>query len=251
MLRYGKKQNQCHDDKRPRSNRGRARTSATADDREHANPGFRRSQTQLVEMRADKKRARLIARLAIESDLFDLELAKADSKIWLHGTDLTTFKDTITKHHRGYPFSVDSFVADPYEYTPDTFDWDWDCDEDAFRYLHVSRDYDDYDARDSDWDDRSDPDPEPIEAAWRDLWVDGRVYDPEGRDVPDDPMHDRHDYYDTYDYLAELENPLLLEREDLALPAPIEAAAERAIERHRAGERYFKQTGRTSQRRVA
>ena len=259
MLRYGKKHDRCCDDKRGRSNRGRVRTSATTKGRKHVNLGYRRGQAQLVEIRTDKKRARLAAQLSLKDDLFDLELAQSDPEIWLHGTDLTTFKDTVTKHYRGYPFSV---AAGPYEYVPDAFDWNWEDssyqdedDEDDFCYLHAG----DYDVRDHDFDLNSgwdpDPDPEPIEAAWRDLWVEGRVHDSEGRDLPD-PMYDRwyDSYYDTYDYLAELKNPLL-EREDLALPATIEAVEERNIERHRAGERYFKQTGRTVQplahRRVA
>ena len=243
MLRYGKKHDQSYGDKLARSNRGRARTSATAKGRKHANLGYRCGQAQFIEIRADKKYARLQAQFVIEDDLFDLELAKSDPEIWLHGTDLTTFKDTVTKR-RGYPFN---FPADPYEYVPDAFDWDWeesfyqDDEEDDFCYLHAG----DYDARDyaSDWDDKGDP--EPIEAAWRDLWVDGHAHDPEGRDLPD-PMHDRWygDYCDAYDCLVDLKNPLL-ESEDPALFVTIEAVEERNIERHRAGERYFKQTGRT------
>ena len=246
MLRYGKKYDRCYGDKRARSNRGRARTSATAKDREHVNLGYRRGQAQLVEIRAAKKRSRLAAQLSIEDDLFDLELAQSDPEIWLHGTDLTTYEDTVTKHHRGYPLS---FAADPYAYVPDAFDWQWeessyqDYQDDEDGYLHDVRDYDSRDYA-SDWDaGGSDPDPEPIEAAWRALWVAGRAHDPEGRDLPD-PLYDRW-YHDTYDYLDEIENPLLLESEDPALPATIEAVQERNIERRRAGERYFKQTGRT------
>lgn len=246
MLRYGKKYDRCYGDKRARSNRGRARTSATAKDRKHVNLGYRRGQAQLVEIRADKKRSRLTAQLSIEDELFDLGLAKSDPEIWLHGTDLTTYEDTVTKHHRGYPLS---FAADSYTYVPDAFDWNWEGssyqdyqdDENDFCYRPAG----DYDAGDYDVDLNSgwdpDPDPEPIEAAWRDLWVDGHAHDPEGRDLPD-PMYD-HGYYDTYDCIDEIENPLL-EREDLVLPATIEAVEERALERHRAGERYFRQTGR-------
>jgi hypothetical protein len=248
LLRYGKKLDRCYDDKLARSNRGRARTSAATEGRKHANRGYRRGQAQIAEIRADKKRARLVAQLAAADELFDLDLAKFDPEIWLHGTDLTTFKDTVTKPHCGYPSSC--FTVNPYAYVPDAFDWNWEGssyqdqdDEDDFCYLHAG----DYDSRDymSDWDEGSDPDPEPIEAAWRDLWVNGHAHDPEGRDLPD-PMYDRwyDGYYDTYDYLADLDNPLL-EREDPALPATAEAAAERNIERHRAGERYFRQTGRT------
>ena len=248
MLRYGKKLDRRYGDKLARSNRGRARTSATAKGRKHANLSYRRGQAQLIEIRADKKYARLQAQFVIEDDLFDLELAKFDPELWLHGIDLTTFEDTVTKQHRGYLFN---FTADPYEYVPDAFDWDWegsfyqdqDDEEDDFCYLHAG----DYDAGAYDFNLNSgwDPDPEPVDAAWRDLWVEGRAHDSEGRDQPDS-MYDRwyDSYYDTYDYLAELENPLL-EREDPALPATIEAVEERAIERHRAGERYFKQTGRT------
>lgn len=251
MLRYGKKHDQSYDDKLSRSNRGRARTSATAEGRRHANLGCRRGQDQIAEIRADKKRSRLAARLSIKGDLFDHELAKADPEIWLHGTDLTTFEDTVvTKRYRYYP---SSFAVDPYVYVPDAYDWDWEespyqyqDDEDDFCYLHTG----DYDARDYDfdlnsgWD--SNPDPAPSEAAWRDLWVDGHAHDPEGRDQPDSIYNY---WYDDYcycdlDYYDDLENPLL-EREDPAPPATIEALEERAIERRRAGERYFKQTGRT------
>lgn len=232
MLRYGKKHDCCYGDKLARSNRGRARTAATSKGRKHVNLGYRRSQVQLVAIRADKKRARLQAQLSIEDALFDLELAKFDPEIWLHGIDLTTFEDTGAKLQRGSHFN---FAADPYEYVPDAFDWDWSCqnDNDAFHYLH-SYDYA------ADWDaDRSDPNPEPSEAAWRDLWVEGRAHDHEDRDY--DRWYDSdYDDYDTYDF----ENPLL-EREDPVLPATIEVVEERAIERHRAGERYFKQTGRT------
>jgi len=243
LLRYGRKLDRGCADKRARSNRGRARTSATADDRRHANLGSRRGQDQAVEIRADKKRSRLAARLLVEDELFDLELAARDPETWLHGTDLTTVEDTVTKHHRGYPFS---FHVDPYEYVPDAFDWDLEGSayrdaEDEFRHLY---DEQDYDLRDYDWDDAgSHPDPEPVDAAWRDLWVEGYVCDPEGRDQSSthDGWYD--DYYD-YDYLADLKNPLL-EREDAMFPVSIEAVEERASERRRAGERYFRQTGRT------
>ena len=249
MLRYGKKLDRRYGDKLARSNRGRARTSATAKGRKHANLGYRRGQAQLIEIRADKKYARLLAQFVIEDDLFDLEIAKSDPEIWLHGTDLTTFEDTVTKQHRGGP---SSFTADPYEYVPDASDWDWEHpddlyqdDEDDFCYLHAV-DYE-CDGGTADWNSAwdPDPDPEPTEAAWRDLWVDGRAHDPEGRDSSD-PVCDRWygSYCDTYDYLIDLKNPLL-ERENPVLPATIEAAEERDLERHRAGERYFKQTGRT------
>ena len=245
MLRYGKKHDQRYNDKLARSNRGRARTSATTEDRRHANLGYRRGQEQIAEIRAYKKRLRLAAQIAIFDDLFDLDLSRLDPEIWLHGTDLTTFKDTVVKRHRGYPFS---FSADPYEYVPDDYDWesglsDYYDDEDDRCYHYRYDQHDD----DSDWDrwDVNPKSPEPVDAAWRDLWVEGRAHDPEGRDQPDS-MYDRwyDSYHDTYDYLAELDNPLL-GREDPAPPATIEAASERAIERHRAGERYFKQTGRT------
>lgn len=251
MLRYGKKLDRCYDDKLARSNRGRVRTSATAKGREHANRGYRRGQAQIAEIRAGKKRSRLVAQLAIEDDLFDFELAKSDPEIWLHGTDLMTFEDTVTKSHRGYP---SEFTVDLHEYVPDAFDWDWEGsvyqdDEDDFCYLHAG----DYDAGDYDFDLNSgwapDSDPEPIDVAWRDLWVDGHANDPEGRDHPDSTYDRWCDDYYTYDYFVDLENPLL-EREDPAPPATIEAIEERNIERHRAGERYYKQTGRTVLKRL-
>lgn len=243
MLRYGKKLDRCYGDKIARSNRGRARTSATAQDRKHVNPGHRRGQDQIAKIRANKKRSRLTARLFIEGERFDLELAKCDPEIWLHGTDLTTFEDTVTKPHRGYPGHLSGFITDPYEYVPDEFDWDWEgtlyhdqADEDAFCYY--GSDWD------SDWD--TDPDPAPSDAAWRDLWVDGYVHDPEDRDQSAVRTYDW--WYDE-DSLDDFDNPLLV-REETALPATIEAVEERNIERRRAGDRYFKQTGRTVFKRV-
>lgn len=265
MLRYGKKHDQRCDDKLSRSNRGRTRTSATADDRSHANRGYRRGQEQITEIRACKKRLRLADQIAILDELFDFELSLLDPEIWLHGTDLTAFKDTVVgKKHRGYPFSC--FIEDPYAYVPNEYDWEsglsdyendrWP-DEDDRRYCYCDlygqdRRYcycdlygqDDYEL-DSDYEWNRDP--EPIDAAWRDLWVDGHAHDPEGRDQSDHAYDHWYRYdldYCDVDYLDEIENPLL-EREDLAPAATIEAATERAIERHRAGERYFKQTGRT------
>lgn len=260
MFRYGKKHDRYNNDKLARSNRGRARTSATARDRKHANLGFRRSQTLIVESRANKKRARLAAQLLIKDELFDLDLAKYDPEIWLGG-DLTTFKDTVTK--RLFKSTVNSYDASY---------WDWDFDEfvrnaydfdDEFRrdaYNYGSCDFDDAFRRDAynygsldfgwdfdlDSDPKPDPDPVPSDAAWRDLWVAGRAHDAEGRDMLTDyRWYDDYDYddcyYDGYDDDA-YANAL---QHESTLPATIEAAEERAIERHRAGERYFKQTGRT------
>ena len=199
-MRYGKKHDRCYGDKIARSNRGRTRTSAASKWRKHMNLGYRRSQTQLAAMRGDKKRTRLQAKLSIEDALFDSVLAKSDPSIWLHGTDLTSFKDTVTQRHCGYPFSF-GFVVNSYEYVPDAFDWDW---EEAWR----RDDGDDGDDGDefrpdygSDWyEGGSDSDPAPIEAAWRDLWVAGRAYDPEGRDAPDFmDVSWYSSYYDDYD----------------------------------------------------
>jgi hypothetical protein len=248
MLRYGKKLDGRHNDKISRSNRGRTRTSATGSDRTHAILGYRCGHEQRVELRAHKKRLRLLARLGIQEELLDCDLSQADPEIWLHGTDLTSVKDAITQRtqrHRGYPASF--VAADPYAYVPDALDWEYSAfldqedDESTFCHLHAG-DYEVDRSHDwSCWDSDPDPDPEPIDAAWRDLWVAGYTHDADGRDLPD-PMYDRYD--DDDDYLYDLQNPLL-ERRDPVVSATIEAVVERDIERHRAGERYFKQTGRT------
>jgi len=252
MLRYGKKHDGRLNDKISRSNRGRARTAATASDRRHAILGYRCGHEQRVDLRAHKKRLRLSARLRIQEDLFDLELAQSDPEFWLHGANLTRFADTCTRHHRGDPFN---FEADPFSYALDAYDrygeylddaWAYqDHDDDVGRGLLAAGDYEstwDWDAEDLS------ADPEPTEAAWRDLWVDGRVYDAEGRDTADpsaDRWFDRSDDYD-YDYLEEICNPLVAREEDPTPIVSIEAVDERNSERHRAGERYFKQTGRTA-----
>lgn len=258
MLRFGKKHDQSYNDKLSRSNRGRARTSATVkENRRHVNRGYRLGQEQLVEIRARKKHYRLVAQLAIEEELFDLELSRCDPEIWLHGTDLTTFRDTVTPRHRGYPSER---VVDPFTYVLDDYDWESglsDYQDDEGQGLYDPHDadpdwwaYRPERARAFDWDwDTGPASPETVDAAWRDLWVDGRVHDPEDRDQPDSGHGRWSDSYcdpdyDDYDYLAELKNPLV-EREDAAPPATIEASTERANERRRAGERYFKQTGRT------
>jgi hypothetical protein len=257
MLRYGKKHDRCHNDKLSRSNRGRARTSATTFNRKHANRGFRRSQTQLAEIRAHKKGVRLRTRLAIQDALFDLELSGSDPEIWLHGTDLTTFEDTIAKGRRGDP----SFTAAPYEHDFDDWDdWEYDSsywDDSSYqdgdygerdRYRDDSSYQDDaYGERNRyqhDWGefDRSwDPDPTPLDAAWRDLWVDGHAHDPEGRDLLEGPEH--YHWYEDDDYY-DIDNPLL-ESRDPTLTTTADTLEERNGERRRAGNRYFKQTGRS------
>lgn len=254
MRRYGKKLDRGHTDKLARSNRGRTRTAATAGDRQHVNRGYRCGQEQTAEIRANKKTSRLRGRLSIKDELFDLELAEHDPEIWLHGTNLATFKDTIVKQYRCF-ITQHQGLDDGWDASGDwrTRDWDLSDTWDDHTWDDNARCPDLYNAGNDDtWNDDAryqdlynagdDAAPPPGDAAWRDLWVAGNVQAPQEFNWRD--WDDEH--YGTYDEEWDLENPLL-ESDGPATGVTTEAAKERGLEKLRAGERYFKQTGRTTQ----
>lgn len=251
MRRYGKRLDRGYTDEVARSNRGRARTAATGNDRSHANAGRRTGQEQTAAIRSRKKALRLEERLDIADALFDHDLAQYDPEVWLHGKDLTAFKDTVPKRRP------------PLRAIQST--WDWDL-SDAYAWNDVSRDlYDtwddtwdvndtwDVDARDQHlydawYDEAPDSPPEPGDCAWRDLWVAGVVQAPEALNWHDwHADHYNRDHYEACDDFDHDEDGL----PDWQTPLPatdltIEASSERNLEKLRAGERYFRQTGRAA-----
>jgi hypothetical protein len=235
------------DGARPRSNRGRARTSAMSWEREHANAGYRPGPQQLAEQRARKKHERLVTRLAIQDELYDMCLAANDAEIWSFGADLTTHKDLCgcrATHYATLVLDQRARFSDPRE---------WDDWHDWIDSVHDEDRADDDHNWDEDWHDGHDDDdgawePRPTDPLWVDLWIAGHV---DGSDYRDDSDYgDRwSDDLDDLDALDDLANPLLA-REGPGMPVITEAVEERALERHRAGERYFRQHKRVTRKTI-
>jgi hypothetical protein len=205
------------------------------------------------------KRARFAGRLHIDTQLIEFdhdrwsaghgiqftdpmwwvqeqELLKAkgkDSLRWMH-LDMTAEEYAEWRAHQ------DVYTYEPlaHEYDSCYFDDDWYEDRDRYEYedrdRYESRDYTD----DHSWDDGGNDDPKPQDAAWIQLWVDGKVHTPDLYEFED---FNCDDWYDTKDE----------ERAFFEAVTPIpdvhpteDPAYWRAVERHHAGERFFRQHGR-------
>lgn len=205
--------------------------------------------------RGMSKAARHRAQLEIQDDLYDLELAQYDPDVWLHGTPLTTSADLCkwrrqadsSKRHERF----DAVYDDPYEYIPDDTDWDnhyYDDWDDEYRYGHRYNSYDDWDDDDYRYRHHYD-DVLPTDRSWIDLWVAGHVHD-DNEDRESTYWMDDSDW-DDWDWCSrptwQDDADAYFERfaEDNRSSLLDTLVIERNRERHRAGERYFRQNHRT------
>jgi len=184
-----------------------------------------------------KKVERQRARLEIEHEVFDLELGQNDPPVWKYGTPLTRWEDLHPrmKAIRTVMGCSGYNPHDPYDYYPSGDDWQYFLDGrawgDEYEYEYEGYEYnpyeDDYRYGDSLPYDPCDP-------VWVKLWVDGEVNTP--YDV-DDGFY-RFDCDDDYDPYESWED--WAPEPEVAVVSISEARDDRARERARAGERYFK-----------
>ena len=263
MQRYGLQRKRTQQTTRPewvRGNRGRNRSTI---DRSKAS-----KRTKFAKARLDTEIARCLRRRAREDgkrqireelqlDWLERELRNVSS----HRRDRSlTYLSAIAM-----PEEIDSVLAEAM--WMDDLQFDWNSTFDAIRdeddaedeeyqrtyqrrrpsFDYLGDDFDDHGAYDT-WGDY-DPDPEPSSEAWRDLWVAGRAHDPEGRDYEDarwgnydeDTLYDEIEEYEDRHVWSLLDRPIV----DVTLNSP---NVERDLERHRAGERYFRHHKRTVQK---
>lgn len=161
--------------------------------------------------------------------LFELEaLYTHDPEVWLHGTDLVTYADTKPKlgpraarvDYAEYD-PYDPYLVDPRECWDDWYSWRDDYDYD-YREDDSYGGYDDVRYLD------------PREAVWVVAWLCGEVEADEGvcpcceydYDEPDD--YEEHEGEEEF-FAVELPEPKLVE--------PVQV---RALEKKRAGDRYYR-----------
>lgn len=262
-----------------RSNRGRGRHAAVVWNQEH----HRYPDTQIRGHFADKfkrkqKRAERHAwREEVAGQLFDMELAACDNDCWSFGENLVTYADlrpkmSKTMHdtyfHCGNASAMCmSMYSAPnlgnlrfdrdYEeqYYQDMMEMDYhrmldDMDRlddmDNYGYTYATSSYNDcmYDTWDNENAEVDCKDP-----AWVNLWVDGKVEDP---DLANDEYH-RGIYRDVYDELFDYdefeeyfeENPLQVTEREVLITDNSDPAFDKMLEKYRAGEVYYNQNKRT------
>ncbi len=209
-----------------RSNRGRARGC----DRHHVNPGSRPGPELRAVDRFFKKIARRVGKREIEAQLKGVWLEKQEQLL------ANLLEAKMLLEAEAFYEHLDRIV--------DIGDFgDFDCYDPDFEDTGSYYDpacHRRYDELEIGWD--LNPDPQPFEAEWRDRWVAGEVSDPQGLDDGERYYMFASDFDDD-----ELEDEWLnyLEPERESAPVTNPPTIQRNLERHRAGERYFRTYKRT------
>lgn len=222
-----------------RANRGRTRHTAINGEQYHANNNERlRPSIRAAFIRTAKRAERNQWRNELATELFEMELGLSDPEFWLYSTNLTTFKDTRPKgipHSHLNTFEMYERDLNYQDYDESYFCSDFQHDWDSYILSDDCKDYNE--------------EPQPVEAKWRDMWVAGVVHDNEGRDLDTyrhnswyEDMYGEEDEYDYWEAVQRrFEEQEALKVQDISL----DVARDRDMERHRAGERYFRQNKRT------
>lgn len=219
-----------------RGNRGRARSSAKNIERKHYCYNERANKTSRgCWIREQKRSERNSWHNELAAELLDIEVAKFDPDLFLYKTNLVSYKDQLPKGgwFRFMKAETDPRVSDHYMWEEDIYSdilaADWD--------VYSEDEYSGYPWKE----------PDPSSERWRDMWVDGLVHDQQGQDVVSE-------YFGDPDYSWEDEEADLhfwyAEREEerqaeLFNNVASDAVHNRNMERHKAGERYFRANKRT------
>lgn len=213
--------------------------------------------------RGMSKRTRFSAKLDIRSQVDDVEQDKWSESCGVQFTDPMWWhqEEEILKqkgphNHRHYVHTIDEAWSWYDDYMSMDDGWgmegysyaDYLADRDAEDVL-LDDDYDDYEYdcmlakrfESGKWD--------PTEPMWKDLWVDGKVDTPELYEFEnglDDPYYWCDDCDGLYSYQEDEQDFFAAGHFIKEVPYTEDPAYDRDMERHLAGERFFKQHGRTT-----